>query len=199
MNLFSYDTNIKIKLALVTVVVLAFSCFPVKADEVSDLNAQKAANQKKLDAINAQIKSFQQQISDTQKKAATLQNEVAIYDKQIASTELQIQATQTEIEDTNLQITELEKLIQQKTQEISNNKKILADLLAQINEFNDQYTLNTTLGSKNLSEFLDQIQATQNFQDKIFQVEQKIKKLKERKVSISRQNIYNIVVPGQLG
>jgi len=175
----SKETKTKTKIILALVLALSLNTYPVFADESVDaLNQQKADLQKKLNNINDQIKNYQRQISDIQKQANSLKNEISIYDKQIASTELEIDANQTQIDGTNLQIDELEKLIAQKNRDIEENRKILAELIVQLNEYDNEYVLKTTLASGSLSEFLDQIQYTSSFQDKIYQLVQKIKELK---------------------
>jgi murein DD-endopeptidase MepM/ murein hydrolase activator NlpD len=172
-----YDTKIKIKSLLFTglILPLVFSFHFASADDLTDkLNA----SQKKLNNINQQIKNVQQQIATTQSKSSTLKNEISIYSNQIASTELQIEAKQTQIDDKNLQLQQLQKLIDKKTQEIHDNKKILGQLIVELNQYDDQYALKTTIGSDSLSNFLDQVQYTQTLQDKISQLLQKIKVLK---------------------
>ncbi len=179
---FKFDTKTKTKLllGLILPLVLNFGYVYAEDTSVDALNAQKNDIQKRLSDINKQIKSYQGQIAQTQAKSNTLKNEIFIYDKQIASTELQIQAKETQIEDSNLQITEIKKLIEQRQREINDNKKVLGELIVQLNEYNDQYALRTTLGSKSFSEFLDQIQYTDSYQDKINQLVQKIKDLKSK-------------------
>jgi len=167
--------------ASLALLLMLFFVVPVKAeDNVDALNSQKSDRQKKLDQINQQIKAFTQQINETRKKSSSLKNEVLIYDREIATSQLQIEAKNTQIEDTQLQISELEKLIDQKIKEIDENKKILAELLRQLNQYDGSYLLKTTLGANNLSDFLDQVQYTQNYQGKIYQLVQKIKDLKKR-------------------
>lgn len=168
----------KIALALAFAFVLNFSL--IRAQTVDDLNSKKTENQKKLEQINKQIKQYQQQIADTQKSANTLQNTIFIFDKQILSTELEIQAKETQIEDANFQIGQLELAIQQKNRDLAQNRKILAELLVQLNEFDGEYALKTTIGSESFSDFLDQIQYTKNYQDKIYQLVQKIKDIKAK-------------------
>lgn len=184
--LYGKETNIKIKLKHSLIVLLALclslNFIPVKAQDTSldDLNAQKAANQAKLNQLNQQIKQYQQQITSTQKSANTLQNAIAVYDKQIASTQLAIEAKQTQIDDTNIQIKQLQKAIEQKNNDLQQNRQILSELLVQMNEYDNEYTLQTTIGSDSLSDFLDQIQYTKDFQDKIYQLVQKIKEIKSQ-------------------
>lgn len=183
------DTNTKIKLLLAgAVFCFAISAIFVRAqtgtlastNTVDALNTAKNERQKKLQELNKQIQNLTKQIADTKSKSNSLRNELLIFDKEIASTELQIQAKETQIEDTSLQISELEKLIQQKISDINENKKVLGTLLQQLAEFDNLYTLQTTLGSGSLSEFLDQIQYNNSVQEKVYQLLQKIQELKAR-------------------
>ncbi|HYV33365.1 MAG TPA: peptidoglycan DD-metalloendopeptidase family protein [Candidatus Limnocylindria bacterium] len=177
--LYGKDTKIKKKIitglsiALVLVVNFNFAL----ADETSD---KLAASQQKLAELNKQITAYQQQIAANQSKASTLKTEIAIYGEQIASTELSIQVEQTQIDNKNIQIGQLQTIIDQKTQEVAENKKILGQLIVELNKYDDQYALKTTIGSSNLSEFFDQIQYTQNLQAQIYELVQKIKTLKKQ-------------------
>ncbi len=177
------DTKNKVKFVIVIFFSLSL-CLSVffnysQAETTTDqLNAEKTTTQQKLTELNKQIKNYQQQIANTQAKSSTLKNEISIYNNQISSNELQIQAKETQITDTRLQISELQKLIEKKTQEIQDNRRILAQLIVEINQFDDQYALKTTIGSKKLSDFLDQIEYNQNLQEKVNQLVKKIKDLK---------------------
>jgi murein DD-endopeptidase MepM/ murein hydrolase activator NlpD len=168
-------TNLKITLGLIFALFFVVKFNFTLADTTSD---QIAASQQKLEQINQQIKGYQQQIADTQAKASSLKNEISIYNDQISSLELEIEANQTQIDNTNLQITQIQQLIQAKNQEISDNKNVLGQMIVELNEYDDQYALQTSIGSNNLSDFLDQVQYTQNLQDKITQLLEKIKQLK---------------------
>ncbi len=180
-NPFETKTKRFIAIFLASGVFFAVNISGIMAEQTTDeLRAAKTATEKKLEAINRQIKSYQQQIATTQAKSNTLKNEVYIYDKQIASTELQIQAKETQIEDANLQIAQLTLLIEQKNKEIEDNKKVLSQLIVELNQYDDQYALKTGIGSSKLSDFLDNIQFTQNLQDKIYQLVQRIKELKAK-------------------
>jgi murein DD-endopeptidase MepM/ murein hydrolase activator NlpD len=181
---FRFETKTKKLAGICLILLLAMGnlAFAQTTEEkvVQDLNSQKSETQKKLDIINAQIKNYSQQINDARGKANTLKGEISIYEKEIASTELQIEARQTQITDTQSQIDALKKLIEQKLKEIGENKKILSELIRQLNEFDNEYFLKTTVGAQNFSEFFDQIQYTSNYGDKVYQIVQKIKELKTR-------------------
>jgi murein DD-endopeptidase MepM/ murein hydrolase activator NlpD len=174
---YGIDTKIQAKyiLGIIFALSLAFAFHLVLADDTSD---KLAASQQKLQQLNQQIKGYQQQVADTQAKSSSLKNEVSIYNDQISSLELEIEANQTKIDNANLQITQLQELIDAKTKEISDNKKVLGQLIVELNEYDDQYALRTSVASNNLSDFLDQIQYTQNLQGKIYQLVKKIEDLK---------------------
>lgn len=174
-----------IKIQIIVLVTLVLTVNPgfyyARAEEgVDNLNTQKMERQRKLDQLNLQIRSYTSQIENARNKSNTLKNEVVIYEKQIASTELQIQAKQTQIEDTATLIKELGLQIAQRTKEIEDKRKVLAQLLVELNEYDNDYLLKTTVGSQNLSEFLDQIQYTSNYQDRIYQLVQQIKTIKTK-------------------
>ncbi len=164
--------------------MFCLSAFLTKADDATDaatkLQNEKDQRQQKLEQLNKQIKQYTEQIAKARDASNSLKNEVFIFDREIASMELQIEAKNTQIEDTQLQIAETEKLIEQKIKEIADNKKVLSQLIVELNEFDQQYQLQSTLGAKNLSEFLDQIEYNNSYQDKIFQLVKKIKDLKAR-------------------
>lgn len=171
-----YDTKRNKKIIFGLILACGFIRFNfTSADATTD---QLTASQQKLLQINQQIKSYQQQISNTEAKTASLKNEISIYADQISSTELEIEAKQTQIDNANLQIGQIQQLIDQKNQEISQNKQVLGQLIVELNEYDDQYALKTTVGSSNLSDFLDQIQYNQNLQNQVYQLVEKIKTLK---------------------
>ncbi|MDR3642218.1 MAG: peptidoglycan DD-metalloendopeptidase family protein [Candidatus Doudnabacteria bacterium] len=175
----AYGKNIETKgktiLAGLLAIILITPISKVSADALSD---QLTASQQKLLQLNQQINSYQQQIAQVQSKSSTLKNEISIYNDQIASTQLAIEAKQTQIDGANLQITQLQRQIDEKTQDIANNQQVLAQLISELNEDDDQYALKTTIGSSNLSDFLDQIQYAQNLQAQVYQLVEKIKALK---------------------
>ena len=175
-----YGRDIKIKaksiLGLLLALGLLFSNFrAVLADTISD---QLTASQQKLLQLNQQINGYQKQIAQVQNQSSSLRNEISIYNDQISSTELAIEAKQTQIDSANLQITQLQRQIDEKTQDIASNQQVLAELISELNKDDDQYILKTTVGSDNLSDFLDQVQYTQNLQSQVYQLVEKIKSLK---------------------
>ncbi len=174
--------------SILTVVVIVFGA---QAQTVDTLKNQQSDLQARLQEIRQKISSFQTQISATQKQANTLKNQISIFDNQISLLALQIEANQTQVDDTNLQIDEIEEQIDRRKAEISDNKKILGQLIVQLNEMDTNSLLYMGLGNDNFSAFLDQVQYTQSVQGKVFQIVQNIKavkaKLEQQEVELKEQ------------
>ncbi len=187
------------KLALIIVLVtLIFAPLTSSADQNSDLEAQKAAKQAELNQLNQQIKQFNEQIAQKRQQAASLNNEISLYNTEIRSTELQIQATETNIDNTNLQITDTKQQIDQKTVQIEEEKKLIAQLIATINQYDNTSELQLSLGSQNFSDFMDQVEATQSVNGKVYDLLQQVKDIKaklqqnEDELQVNLANLNNL-------
>ncbi len=174
------DRKIQIKIASLVIVFAGvgmglwfFDVSLILADQRADLQSQ-------LTRIKQQINAYQQQIGQTRQQSASLKNEISIYDNQIASVELQIQANQTQTEDTKLQINELQVQIDRRKTEIEENKKIMAQLMVQLAQLDDNSFLNIGLGTDNFSTFLDQVQYTRSVQNQVHSLMSKIKEIKSK-------------------
>jgi murein DD-endopeptidase MepM/ murein hydrolase activator NlpD len=181
----NFKIKITITLGLLFYLTLKFSFILADSSTSSavDLTNQETTLQNQLGGINNKIKTYQSQISEAQSRADTLKNEIEIMDDEVASTQLALQAKQTEVENTNLQITEVKLLILQKQQDIETNQQVLGELIVQLNDYDNEYAIQTTLGSSSLSDFLDQIQYAGSYSDKINQLVDKIKTLKAQLVT----------------
>ncbi len=179
------ETKINIKLIVIGLLIAVFGVTTAYA--AVDPNVRTNL-QTRLDVIQQQIDSYQASIAKTRKQAASLNNEVSIYDNQIASLELQIEANATRREDTLLQITELETQIQRRKAEMDENKKIMAQLIVQLAQLDDDSFLNIGLGSDDFSSFLDQIQYTRSVQTQVYTLVTKIKEIKA-KLEIQQQDL----------
>ncbi len=172
----SFSKQVILCALLVSVAFVGFA----QAEDVDELKFKQNQLQEKLASITAQIKSYQTQIGTVQKEAASLKNEIYIYDAQIKSTELQIEAKETEMQDVNLQIAELQKQIDRRTQEIGENKAVLKQLIVELHELGGNSFVQLALGTDNFSQFLDDLEYTNNLQDKVNQIVQNIKAVKAK-------------------
>lgn len=158
------------------------------ASSVSAQNANRNTLQSQLGEIQKKINGYQQQIVKTRQQASTLNNEISIFDNQISSLELQIQANDTQKQDTQLQIEELQVQIDRRKAEIDENKKLLAQLIVQMAEMDDNSYLHLSLGTDDFSSFLDQVQYTRSVQDQVYSLVSRIKEIKS-KLELQQQDL----------
>jgi len=104
----------------------------VYADAASDIQAQIDENNRQLDALKAEIASFQKQLNVLETKKNTLQSTIdslALSQKQLAT---QIQVTQNKIASANLKIKELSLSIGNKEETIAANQDAIAKALRSV-------------------------------------------------------------------
>ncbi len=191
MRFFEIKTKFQFLAGLIIVTGLLLLIPSVSAQTTDELKKQQEQLQQKLNQIQSKIDDFQNQISDTQKQSNTLKNQISVFDKQITSLELQMEANQTQSEDTTLQIKETENQINRRQAEIADNKKILGELIVQLNEMDGSSLLYMGLGNDNFSAFLDQVQYAESVSSKVYEILQNIKivkaKLEAQKVELEAQ------------
>jgi murein DD-endopeptidase MepM/ murein hydrolase activator NlpD len=173
MNFKSKETKTKIWLAFLVLAAGLFVVSPAGADTRQDL-------QNKLSNLNSKIGDLSQNVARLRQQGASLKNEIDIYDSQIQSTELQIQANNTRITDINLQIEDIQVQIERRQNEIADSRKILSELVVQLNELDANTFLTMTLGSDNFSAFLDQVQYTKSVNQQVYDLVQRIKEVKQK-------------------
>ncbi|GAC1412557.1 MAG: M23 family metallopeptidase [Candidatus Doudnabacteria bacterium] len=154
--------------------------FGVYAAAPQDIAAEKAAKQKQLQQLEQQIKDYQGQIQQKRSQAASLGNEISLYDTEIKATEVKVEATQTNIDNTQLQITETKTAIEQKNLQIAQEKVLLSELLLTLQQYDNTSTIQIGLGSSNFSDFMDQVQYTQQVSSKVYSLLQQIKEIKAK-------------------
>ena len=153
--------------------------FTGMADTTTDqFQQQKLQKQQQLTEIEQQISSLQTQIKDTESQSASLSNEINLYDIQIQQTQLQVQATQTNMDNANLQIAQTKYQIQNKDTQITQEKQVLGDLIANLSQYDDTSAIQLSLSSKNFSDLLDQAEYTESVQSKVYSLLQQIQTLK---------------------
>jgi murein DD-endopeptidase MepM/ murein hydrolase activator NlpD len=170
----------KIQTLILTLAMPSFLIAPAQAADNTALEAQKQDKQQQLIQLNQQINTLNDQLKSKRQQAASLKNEVSLYNLEIQETQLHIQATQTNIENTNLQIQETQNEINDKTAQIEAQKKVLSELINNLNQYQNSSSLQLSLGSGNFSDILDQVQYTASLQGKVYALVQQIKDLKTK-------------------
>ena len=144
----------------------------------ADLQQQKDAKQKELDAVQQKINDYQKQIKQAQSEANTLANQLKILNLQIVETQAQIEVTQDKIDAANLEIADVSDQIVKTQQGIDKEKQILKTLIVDINNLDQQSPLEIALANDNFQQFLDQVQYDASIQEQSQEALTKIKQLK---------------------
>lgn len=175
------STKIKklISCLLIAGVLVAFGAKPkVVGQTANELQQQKIAKQKLLEAIEKKIAAYQSEIKQAQGQANTLKNQINILNLQIAETQAQIEATSQKIDAANLEIAEVSGKIVKNEKDIATQKIILKGLLAEINDLDQRTPLEIALENSNFQDFLDQVQYATSIQEKSQETLSIIKQLK---------------------
>lgn len=127
--------------AISILVAGAASSSLVRADSVSDLQAQ-------IDSLNAQNSQTKQTVSSLQSQAQSYQDAINLLSSQIAS-------LQSQINDNQQKQTQLETDIQQKQQELDQQKQALGEDLKAMYVSGQMSTVEMLATSKNLSDYVN--------------------------------------------
>lgn len=193
----------KIKLKITPLFLIASfilaSALDVKADLVEELENEINKKHETIQNLENQAEEYRDVIKDLQVEEQSLENEIELLDAQIAQLDLEIQATQAQIEQTNLEINNLSLKIQIKENEIKKQKNILKNLLREINDYDNETTLEIFLKSAEFSEFLNQAGYMDTVGEKIKdsldklnsakqELEEKKEEMKEKKNKLEELN-----------
>ena len=137
------------------------------ADLVKEIENQISEKNETVKNLENQAEEYKDVIYDLRIKEQSLENEIGLLDAQIAQLNLEIQTTQIQIEQTNLEINNLLLRIQIKEEEIEKQKNLLKNLLREINDYDNETTLEILLKSDEFSEFLNQAEYMNTVGEKI--------------------------------
>ncbi len=107
--------------------------------------------------MEAEIASYQAQVLKISKEANTLSNTIASLDLSKKKLDADIAVSQAKIEKTNLELRELGFDINNKSENIVENRTIIADSLRKINVGEAESTLESLLSEKDFSAYWDEV------------------------------------------
>ena len=150
----------------------------IYAQNVSDLESQRAEKRRQLESIKGEVNRLQREIGTQRGKIASLNNELQLFDLQIEQTEQQIAAHNAEIEVINLDIIETLNLIAAAEADIATKKEHLIELIREISKNDETSPLEVVLANASFSEFLNQVQGTITLQNRNQELLDELKSLK---------------------
>ena len=138
---------VRLGMAFFSITLLSSPLFAA-AESVAD---KQALLQAQLDAVNAEIKQNQSQLSTKQKERTSLERDVAVLDYQITETQLEIKRRDITIEKIKSNIKQKQSGISTLDSQVSVGEQSIAELLRETNVID-----NTSLAAKLLGGTLDQ-------------------------------------------
>jgi len=175
-----HDNKFKISILLVAFLFLLFFI---------DLKAQTADELKNLiDSRASQIEKLEKEIAGYQKEIEALSSQSASLSSTIKSLQLtrrkletNINLTQDKIASKNYEIQRLDSQINNKEENIDDNKRIINKTFLSINELDDQSLAELILGNRSISEALEAFEQLSIIQNGL---KEKIEKLNEDKSNL---------------
>lgn len=137
------------------------------ASTINELKQEIAEKQTEIEALEKQAKKYQETIEQKEEAAEKLDQAIDYLDNQINSVALKIRITEKQIEKTSLSIQELELKIIRQIEDIEKNKKNMAGILRIIYETADENAVELVLKYENFSDFLNQVNYTENLQKEL--------------------------------
>src|SRR3989344_811978 len=143
-------------LIITTVLIFSLTSPPALAATAPAANLSaidRAALEKELQGLEAQIAAQQTILQNRQRESVSLERDIAILTAQIDSAKLSIKARNLSIERLNIDIQGKSRTIGELSSKLVREKESLSELIRRTNEL-DQYSLHEfLLGSGSLSEF----------------------------------------------
>ncbi len=181
------NCQVKIKLLIFILALGIFTAIPVfdsRADLVKELEQKIKSKNSQITELQERAAEYKSSIKDLRIQGQTLQNEIEVLDAESAQLELEIKMTQAETEKTVLEIDNLEIKIQKKEKEIKRQKEVLAILIRQINDYDQETVLEILLKNDQFSDFLNELEYIETMQGN---VQETLEKLKEAKTELKNK------------
>lgn len=179
------------------------------AQSASEIQSQIDANNAEIEKLDKEIAQYQAQLDATTKQKNTLQNTLSQLDLQRKKLTASINVTKSQINTTQLQIQKLSGNIRDAQTSIDNNRAGLAESIRTLNDMDKQPLAVTLLGSDNISDAWNDIDAIATLQDAVHDdiedLAQQKKTLtdsktaaEEKKAQLSRQQATLLTQQGSL-
>ena len=172
------------RLLLIGLIVLAWPAYQQVADAqtIDDLREELSSRKDTLQAAEAKIKKFKEEIQLKKREAKSLEEQINIIDDNIGQISLSIEETIAEIETTAAEIALVDKEIEEKEAEIKHQKELLAEFIRSIYSTNQQSSVAIFLKYTTFSEAVNEAETLQSLQERSHQALLVIKDLREELV-----------------
>ncbi|MBI2444431.1 MAG: peptidoglycan DD-metalloendopeptidase family protein [Candidatus Magasanikbacteria bacterium] len=129
--------------------------------DIESLNKEIEARKEKIKQLDETIQSYRKTINQKQTEAVSLRNQLAILDNRIAQLNAELEQTQEKIKQATLEIEALELSIKEKEELIARQRRVIAELVRQINATGQKNTLEVLLTYNSLADFYNELRQTE--------------------------------------
>lgn len=133
-------------------------------EEIQNLNDEIASKQSKIKQIEKSIVQYKKKIQEKQLESLSLNNQLGILENRVTEIDLDIKRIEEKLDTINLEIEKFELEIEKKTDDITRQRAITAELLRTIQKRSDKNFVEILSAYGNLSEFFSKIQYLKNIE-----------------------------------
>jgi murein DD-endopeptidase MepM/ murein hydrolase activator NlpD len=180
---FKKNNNVLFPLLIILFFTISGFSF-IKAATIDGLKQEITKRQTEIEMLEKQAAEYQSTINQRERTAKTLDEAIDALDGQINSLELKINITERQIEKTNLFIQSLKLKINEKLEEIDGSKKNMAGIMQTIYETDDGDALELIFKYENFSDFMNQVDYTDNLQKEL---QRRLDELKTLKIKLESE------------
>ena len=137
------------------------------ADTANDLRNKISSHNEEIEKLNKEIDQYTKEIDKTATEANTLSNAIKVLDTSRAKVTTEIKKTELNISSANSSIEELGGEITTIEEKITVNQAAIMASLREINQVDDSSMVEVFLGSGSISDFIDEYESLERFQDSI--------------------------------
>lgn len=175
-----HDNKFKISILLVTSLFLLFF-IDLKAQTADELKNLIESRASQIERLEKEIAGYQKEIDTLSSQSASLSSTIKSLQLTRKKLESNINLTQDKIASKNYEIQRLDSQINNKEENIDDNKRIINKTFLSINELNDQSLPELILGNRSISEALEAFEQLSMIQNGL---KEKIEKLNEDKSNL---------------
>jgi murein DD-endopeptidase MepM/ murein hydrolase activator NlpD len=139
---------------------------PAQARTVDEITSDIQRINNEVSVLDQKIQGLEDQITAKQSQIRSLQNDIAVIDGEIGKLDLQIESTQKKIERTEAEIERTTIEIKTTQEKIGNTKDNLGELVRLLADMDRTSLIEVLISNKSFSDLLNQVQYTEQIQQK---------------------------------
>lgn len=138
----------------------------ILASDSSDLKLKISEKNKEIEEIEKEVANYKKILRETSKETTDLKSELFAIENSLAKIKAEVKFSQKKIESSELSIEELTLAISKTEEQIKNSKKTVSESLRLLDQAYSNSFIEIILANKSLSQFFDNLNNIENFEEK---------------------------------